>query len=229
MIIIDKEILDELSKLLGGGQFAIVAKGSPRRGAFRRGVSTLLEGVIELGSMDKASKSLYMGDSTARRVLVETERTLGFKLVETAGSQGSRLTPEGEVLLKIYHQTDLEVKVFAAMRFKEIVSKGGIQEPEGYLGRVLFGFYGNLPAVLLREIEDTSSMRETAKKMRVTSKRLMEMIKEIEAKIGYPIVNHDRKRIITLTDEGKKHLEFLESMEKSVVDYGNWGGYGKGH
>jgi molybdenum-dependent DNA-binding transcriptional regulator ModE len=223
---IDKDIVAKFLRLTGSGQFVIAEKDNLRRGAFRRGVATLIEGVIELGSLDKAARTLYMGDSTARRVLAETERTLGFKLVETAGRLGSRPTSEGQLLLDIYRQGDLELKTFASMRFDEIVEDDEMKVGEGSLERVMFGFHGTLPALLLREIEDTGSVKVTAKKMRVTRKKALEILHGIEASIGYPLVATRSHSALSLTPEGKKHLAFLETCFSAMIEEGNWESYG---
>jgi molybdate transport repressor ModE-like protein len=111
------------SNLNGGAQFVIYAKGSRRRGAFRRGVNALLRGVRDLGSLKKASEPLWMGYSSAERILKETEETLDVKLTENYGRNGTGLTEEGKKLLVIYQEINAELNLMAELRFKELINR----------------------------------------------------------------------------------------------------------
>ena len=108
------------SKLRGGAQFVIYAEHPRSHGAFRHGMCKLLLGIRATGSIEKASKSMLVSHSSARRMLAETEDTLRYRLVETH-PHGSTLTPQGARLLEVYLQISTEIEAFAELRFAELM------------------------------------------------------------------------------------------------------------
>ncbi len=81
--------------------------------AFGDGPARLLDGVERTGSLRKAAQDLGMSYNKAWRILHAAEQRLGFPLLDrsiggvTGG--GSRLTPEGEDLLRRYRALAEEV------------------------------------------------------------------------------------------------------------------------
>lgn len=76
------------------------------RKAFGPGMSTLLTGVKETGSLQGAAQSMNMAYSKAWKMLKESEKAWGFPLTEreTGGRDGggSTLTPQAVCLLEAY-------------------------------------------------------------------------------------------------------------------------------
>lgn len=76
--------------------------GSDSSHAFGRGTASLLLGIQELHSLNKACKRMGMSYSKAWKSINATEEHLGFKLIERDGARGSRLTEKGKRFLEIY-------------------------------------------------------------------------------------------------------------------------------
>lgn len=76
--------------------------GSDTDHAFGRGTATLLLGVQEHNSLNKACKRMGMSYSKAWNSINATEEHLGFKLIEREGARGSRLTERGKRFLEVY-------------------------------------------------------------------------------------------------------------------------------
>lgn len=74
--------------------------------AFGPGMSTLLEGIKETGSLQGAAQSMNMAYSKAWKMLKESEKAWSFPLTEreTGGKDGggSTLTPQAVLLLDAY-------------------------------------------------------------------------------------------------------------------------------
>ena len=70
--------------------------------AFGRGIASLLLGIKEFHSLNKAAKNMGMSYSKAWSSINDTEKYLGFKLVERDGQRGSSLTERGERFLEVY-------------------------------------------------------------------------------------------------------------------------------
>jgi molybdate transport repressor ModE-like protein len=76
---------------------------SGHMGALCKGTAALLEGIRDLGSLNKATKSLGMDYSKSLARLHEAEQELGFKLyIRRPSRQGSALTRRGARLLDDY-------------------------------------------------------------------------------------------------------------------------------
>ncbi len=88
---------------------------------FGKGVAQLLLLTKEKGSLSAAYKSMGMAASKAWKILNRAEADLGVKLVESrsGGKQGggSKLTPEGEDILKRYENFQKEVGEAAKQSF----------------------------------------------------------------------------------------------------------------
>jgi molybdate transport repressor ModE-like protein len=84
-------------------------------------MAELLQWIQEHGSITAATKLLWRSEGSLRRMLKETEETLGYQLVQNDAYRGSCLTPEGEVLLDIYTTLSVEVNQYANLRFKELM------------------------------------------------------------------------------------------------------------
>lgn len=101
--------------------------------AFGPGVAQLLEGVRRTGSLRGTAGAMGMSYSKAWKVLHESEARLGILLLERqtggAGGGGSRLTPEGDEMIKQYAAFREEgqrlLAGLAARYFGEEESDGG--------------------------------------------------------------------------------------------------------
>lgn len=102
-------------------KLSIVENGSREEGTLGKGVFLLLKGIIELGSLNKAAKSIGMAYSKAWRIVKETEAGFGFQLVNRDGARGSTLTEHGKHLVSIYDQLQSETQEFANRRFRELL------------------------------------------------------------------------------------------------------------
>lgn len=90
-------------------------------GAFGGGCATLLEGVADEGSLNRAAKRMGMAYSKAWRIVREAEAHLDCELLTRDGARGSRLTPEGERALKGYRELQREVDELIARRLRELL------------------------------------------------------------------------------------------------------------
>ena len=89
---------------------------------FGRGIVQLLEGVEELGSINRATASMGMAYSKAWTVIRAAEGCLGYKLlISTTGGKhrgGATVSPEAEKLLAAYNDYCGRVRAFAAEEFR---------------------------------------------------------------------------------------------------------------
>ena len=74
--------------------------------AFGRGAASLLKGIQEYKSLNKAAKSMGMSYSKAWNSINSIEKLLGFKLVERDGQRGSSLTSKGKNFLEVYEMAE---------------------------------------------------------------------------------------------------------------------------
>ena len=90
---------------------------------FGRGIVQLLEGVEELGSINRATASMGMAYSKAWTILKNAQQHLGFQLLHsTTGGKnggGATLTPEAAALLAAYEEYCSELNTYAKMLFTE--------------------------------------------------------------------------------------------------------------
>lgn len=89
-------------------------------GAFGQGCAQLLEGVVRLGSLNRAAKELGMAYSKAWRLVNEAEAHLGCKLILRDGARGSSLTADGERMLNGYRELQREVDELLARKTREL-------------------------------------------------------------------------------------------------------------
>lgn len=92
-------------------------------GTLGKGVVTLLQGIVDHGSLNQAAKRIGMAYSKAWRIVKEAESGFGFLLINRDGARGSTLTKEGEQLLEIYRSLLQETSDFANKRFKEKITE----------------------------------------------------------------------------------------------------------
>lgn len=104
-------------------KLSIVEDGDKNNGTLGKGVVALLQGIVDLGSLNKAAKSLKMAYSKAWRIVKETEAGFGFLLITRDGARGSTLTTEGRELLKIYQELEKETVNFVNNSFQEKIEK----------------------------------------------------------------------------------------------------------
>ena len=90
---------------------------------FGRGIVQLLEGVEELGSINRATASMGMAYSKAWTILKNAQQHLGFQLLySTTGGKnggGATLTPEAAALLAAYEEYCSELNTYAKTLFTE--------------------------------------------------------------------------------------------------------------
>lgn len=89
-------------------------------GAFGGGCASLLEGVAEEGSLNRAAKRMGMAYSKAWRIVREAEGHLGCELLARDGARGSALTDEGERALRAYRTLQSEVDLLVQRRLPEL-------------------------------------------------------------------------------------------------------------
>jgi molybdate transport system regulatory protein len=82
------------------------------------GVAQLLQGAIDYGSINKATKHMKMAYSKAWKLIKECEQGLGYPLLTRRIGDGSVLTPEGKKLLRVHQtlQAELDEKINARLR-----------------------------------------------------------------------------------------------------------------
>jgi len=71
---------------------------------FGRGIVMLLEGVEENGSINQATKNMGMAYSKAWKIIKNTEKEMGIKLLERAEANTSVLTEEARKFISIYKE-----------------------------------------------------------------------------------------------------------------------------
>jgi molybdate transport system regulatory protein len=96
---------------------------------FGSGRVKILEAISKTGSMNKAAKELGMSYRTLWGKIHDTEKRLGFKLIETyvgGGAEGgSRLTPRGREILKQFDKWQEKTLEFADKLFSKLFEKKG--------------------------------------------------------------------------------------------------------
>lgn len=71
---------------------------------FGRGIVQLLEGVEELGSINRATASMGMAYSKAWKIINSIEKEFDVRLIDREGAHGSHLTDEARALIRQYHE-----------------------------------------------------------------------------------------------------------------------------
>lgn len=84
----------------------IKRKEDTGREYFGRGVADLLHGVKEYQSLNLAAQHMGMAYSKAWRIVRQAEEALGILLLHRMRKNGSRLTEEGEKLLRVYEEAE---------------------------------------------------------------------------------------------------------------------------
>jgi molybdate transport system regulatory protein len=90
-------------------------------GEFCSGVAQLLQGVIDFGSINKATRSMNMAYSKAWKLIRECERGLGYPLLNKRPGDGSVLTPEGKKLLEMHQALQAELDESINTRLRELL------------------------------------------------------------------------------------------------------------
>ncbi|HHX13929.1 MAG TPA: LysR family transcriptional regulator [Clostridiales bacterium] len=80
----------------------VVTKGGDFKMAFGPGTAELLSRIEETGSLNQAAKAMKMAYSKAWKSIQNTEKNLGFQLIERQGPNGSVLTDDGRAMLTHY-------------------------------------------------------------------------------------------------------------------------------
>lgn len=74
--------------------------------SFGKGIHLLLCGIRDTGSLNRTAKDMGMAYSRAWNILKQSEKELGFSLVERHGPKGSSLTEEGLRFLSLYEEME---------------------------------------------------------------------------------------------------------------------------
>lgn len=83
-------------------------------GAFGGGCVSLLEGVAEEGSLNRAAKRMGMAYSKAWRIVREAEAHLDCKLLTRDGARGSSLTVEAQRAIALYRELQQSIEELTA-------------------------------------------------------------------------------------------------------------------
>ena len=93
-----------------------------RETIFGKGVADLCLGVQKLGSLNASAKNMHMAYSKAWRIVKESEKDLGIKLLDRDGAHGSTLTPEAIKLLDAYYSVEKNTQNYASKDLKQRLS-----------------------------------------------------------------------------------------------------------
>ena len=101
---------------------------------FGPGKARLMEAVERTGSLQEACKDMGLSYSKGSRMIKNTEKQLGIRLVERwtggNGGGGSRLTPEGKNLLARFQELCCRVQTDTEEVFPEYFGNAGNPEKE---------------------------------------------------------------------------------------------------
>ncbi len=93
--------------------------GSDTKSAFGHGTAQLLQGIVELDSLNQAAKRMGMAYSKAWKSIRATEAHLGFELIERHAQHGSVLTEKGRAFLDCFLRAEEAAERAAAEVFRE--------------------------------------------------------------------------------------------------------------
>jgi len=85
---------------------------------FGHGIAALLTGVEECGSLNKAAKDMGMAYSKAWKSIKNTEKELGFELLERRAQHGSVLTEKGSEFLMLFRLAEEKAQLAAQEVFE---------------------------------------------------------------------------------------------------------------
>ncbi|MGI6220727.1 MAG: winged helix-turn-helix domain-containing protein [Coriobacteriales bacterium] len=102
-------------------RLSIIENGNRDEGTLGKGVFSLLQGITEFGSLNRAAKNLGMAYSKAWRIVKETEAGFGFLLINRDGARGSTLTEDGKRLVEVYKTLQDETEAYVNKRFRELL------------------------------------------------------------------------------------------------------------
>ena len=94
-------------------------KESDTKSAFGPGTAQLLQGIVELDSLNQAAKRMGMAYSKAWKSIKATEAHLGFDLIERHAQHGSVLTEKGARFLECFLRAQEAANKAAAEVFRE--------------------------------------------------------------------------------------------------------------
>ena len=91
--------------------------------AFGSGLISLLRGVRDTGSLNRAAKEMRMAYSKAWKLMNSAEEQFGAQLIVRDGARGSTLTDEAFRLIAAFDTVKDEVNDFATKRLQEELDK----------------------------------------------------------------------------------------------------------
>jgi molybdate transport system regulatory protein len=92
---------------------------SDTKSAFGHGTAQLLQGIVELASLNQAAKRMGMAYSKAWKSIKATEAHLGFDLIERHAQHGSVLTEKGQRFLDCFLRAEEAANRAAEEVFRE--------------------------------------------------------------------------------------------------------------
>ena len=96
----------------------IRSRESDTKTAFGHGTAQLLQGIVELKSLNQAAKRMGMAYSKAWKSIRATEAHLGFELIERHAQHGSVLTEKGAKFLEAFLRAEEAANRAAAEAFR---------------------------------------------------------------------------------------------------------------
>ena len=86
---------------------------------FGRGIVQLLEGVEELGSINKATNAMGMAYSKAWKIINSIEKEFNIRLIDRDGARGSQITDEARDFIARYREALAEADAAAQDVFRK--------------------------------------------------------------------------------------------------------------
>jgi molybdate transport system regulatory protein len=78
--------------------------------------------------------------------------------------------------------------------------------------------FGPGPARLLRGIEKTGSLNQSAKAMGMAYSKAWKVLGAVESQLGFPLIERKGPKGSSLTDRGRRFLALYSEIEKAVND-----------
>ena len=111
--------MNNFSNLKPSIRLSIVNPKSESKSVIGPGIVSLCKGISDTGSLNAAAKRMRMAYSKAWRIMRDTEKALGVKLLERNGAHGSTLTDDCKKLIATYDAIASNLQHQAEMQFNE--------------------------------------------------------------------------------------------------------------
>jgi len=107
-----------MSELKSIVRLRIVNGDNDSKSAFGHGTAQLLQGIVELDSLNQSAKRMGMAYSKAWKSIRATEAHLGFELIERHAQHGSVLTDKGRKFLDAFQRAEAAANAAAEQVFQ---------------------------------------------------------------------------------------------------------------